>query len=145
VAWDGVSLVGWPALLLVWESAMATFWLLPSLLTALTAAALRGQVSRRVFGFTLVARIWGMCYSIYLIHYPLISLWGRLTTRIRVTDSFAVNLLIQTALIVPFVLAGSAVFFVLAEKPFMANAWPGRVWSALKGSKSLTRPESVSQ
>ncbi len=142
--WDGVSLVGWPALFLIWESAAATFWLLPPVLTMLTAAAIRGHASRRVFGFTPVARIGGMCYSIYLVHYLLISLVGRLSGRVLVTDSFAVNLLIQMAVLVPVVVAGSAVFFVIAERPFMTKHWPARVWSVLTGrprSRPLPEPQ----
>ena len=70
-----------------------------------------------------MAVIGGMCYSIYLLHYPLIALIMTFTKRIIWTDSFTINYMIQFALIVPLLLFVSAVFFYYVEKPCMKRDW----------------------
>jgi peptidoglycan/LPS O-acetylase OafA/YrhL len=69
-----------------------------------------------------IATIGGMCYSIYLVHYPIFVLLGR---HLPVEDlqpdlAFAVT----CALLLPIGLLASAVFFVLVERPCMDPAWP---------------------
>jgi hypothetical protein len=67
-----------------------------------------------------------MCYSIYLLHYPLIPFLGRVTTRLGV-ESASADLLVQLALIVPPALAASAVYVALVERQCMDPAWPSRL------------------
>jgi peptidoglycan/LPS O-acetylase OafA/YrhL len=48
--------------------------------------------------------------------------------------------LFQAALILPCVLIGSAILFLLFEKPFMAKDWPARWKSRVS---ELLRPEQI--
>jgi peptidoglycan/LPS O-acetylase OafA/YrhL len=73
-----------------------------------------------------VTAIGGMCYSIYLIHYQVISLVGRFTKDLPFSRYFWVNLLVQTVVVGLPTLGFSAIFFLTVEKPCMRKDWPGR-------------------
>jgi len=72
-----------------------------------------------------------MCYSIYLIHYEVISAVARFTKPVSEGAPYWIHLLVQ------FVMVGSAVvficglYFVLLEKPCMRRDWPRALWTAL--------------
>ena len=53
-----------------------------------------------------------------------------LTARVSATTLFSVNYLIQAVLVLPGVLAVSAVVFLLLEKPCMRRDWPQRLRGA---------------
>lgn len=84
---------------------------------------LRNPVIKGIFSYKYIPVIGGMSYSIYLLHYPVVSMLGRFTLKIQVTHNYAVNLLFQSAVLVAATLIISAVFFVYLEKPFMSPAW----------------------
>lgn len=70
----------------------------------------------------LIYLIGGMCYSIYLLHYPLISFitplvmgFLNLENRISVTFGFVIVIII--------ILLIASIFFVLIEKPAMYKDW----------------------
>jgi peptidoglycan/LPS O-acetylase OafA/YrhL len=136
--WDAVALAGWPALLFVDLTADAGRWLLPPLLFVLFLATFRGQATARVFRIHLLTTIGGMCYTIYLLHYPLMSMLYRLTSG-EGLDNYAADLVAQAAIVLPFVLAVSAVFFLAVERPCMDPAWVGKVRRRL-GRKSAPAP-----
>jgi len=125
--WDGVGIVGWIALLAVWTLVTNpnVLFLAPAFLVFY--ATFRGRVIRAVFSNVWITTIGGMCYSIYLLHYPLISAVGRHTTPIASHGGFIAHLLVQMALVVPIVLVASTIFFVLIERPCMRKDWPQRL------------------
>lgn len=87
-------------------------------------ATFRGGYLNKILKFKVFSVIGGMCYTIYLLHYPLIAFTMQFTHRLAVTSSFWVNLLIQSVLIIPVILVVSAIFFVLIERPCMEKEWP---------------------
>jgi peptidoglycan/LPS O-acetylase OafA/YrhL len=126
-AWDVVTLLGWPALFWVWVSTPWTPWVFPFATLLLFAAAFRGRSSSQVLGNRWLTTIGGMCYSIYLIHYTFISVAGRMSIHLRLTDIFWVNLLLQIAIVAPLTLVASALYFVTFERPFMDREWPAKL------------------
>lgn len=78
---------------------------------------------KRVFSMGWIPIIGGMCYSIYLLHYTLISLLGRLTLKIQITDQFLPNMLLQLVLLIVPAIFISAIYYYLVERPFMAGKW----------------------
>ena len=64
-----------------------------------------------------------MCYSIYLLHYTIISALGRYTLQIHLTDYYLPNLMLQTMLLGIPVLVISSVFYLYVERPFMSKKW----------------------
>jgi len=131
--WDIVSLVGWPALALLWMQDAQYPALFLVLAFVLFCAGFRGTISSRVLGIPVVATIGGMCYSIYLLHFPLISIIGRHTLLIGSTRAQWVHLLIQSAIIIPPVLLVCVVYFALIERPCMERDWPQKLAARLRG------------
>jgi peptidoglycan/LPS O-acetylase OafA/YrhL len=130
--WDLVALAGWPLLFLVLQSKGLTLWLFPALVFMLYCAAFRGRWINRLICNRWITAVGGMCYSIYLIHYEVISAVGRFT---KVLGAHLPN---PVYLIVQFVLVGGAIvlvcglYFMLLEKPCMRRDWPQRLWAYAK-------------
>ncbi len=74
-----------------------------------------------------ISGIGGMCYTIYLIHLPIIEFMIKITNNVWFTDSYIINFVIQFFLIVPVILGISIVFFLLVEKPCMDKNWPSQL------------------
>jgi peptidoglycan/LPS O-acetylase OafA/YrhL len=66
-----------------------------------------------------ITAIGGMCYSIDLIHLPLIEFFIRVTKNIAVTSYFTVNFLIQFILLAPFLLVFSSISSLLKNRVCM--------------------------
>ncbi|MEP7087206.1 MAG: acyltransferase, partial [Gemmatimonadota bacterium] len=75
-----------------------------------------------------------MCYSIYLLHFALISIIGRHTLSVGSSSAQWIHLLLQTAIIVPPVLLVCGVYFALIERPCMERDWPEKLMTRLRGS-----------
>ena len=80
-----------------------------------------------------ITAIGGMCYSIYLIHLPILELYVRFSKHIIVTDIFTINYLVQFVCMVPILLTVSILFYLLIEKPCMEKDWPAKLIAYLKG------------
>jgi peptidoglycan/LPS O-acetylase OafA/YrhL len=128
--WDAIALAAWCGVVGV-QFHDATQSLLPLVILAAYVATFRGVVFHRMFSQPWLVTIGGMCYTIYLYHFYIISAVGRWTTGLSAGSGYLANICLQAALILPFVLAVSAVLFVLCEKPFMVRDWPARWKSAL--------------
>ena len=130
--WDVVSAVGWALLLVLLVGGGALVeWVSPWLILLLYVAAFRGLAINRFVTNVWIATIGGMCYSIYLLHNYLVAALGMLTERVLAAGPFTLRLLVQFALITPFVLALSAIFFRWVERPCMRPDWPRRLKAAL--------------
>jgi peptidoglycan/LPS O-acetylase OafA/YrhL len=84
---------------------------------------LKNDLLKKIFSYKFIPIIGGMCYSIYLLHYTIISIFGRYTMRIHLTSYYLPNLLLQIILLTIPVLLISAVFYYYIERPFMSNKW----------------------
>jgi len=142
VAWDAVSFIGWPLALwsLRWETVAE--WTFPLAIFLLYTAAFRGRFSRRVFSQPVITAVGGMCYSIYLLHYEVISgvgtLWGRLG--LAASNWFGLALLMVATCTSILLVCG--LYFVFLEKPCMRPQW----WCGAGCSrKSRYRAPSMAQ
>lgn len=86
-----------------------------------------------IFSNPVICVIGGACYSIYLIHYPLISIIGN---KIIDKTNYTVFILIECI----FVLIASSIFYLLIERPCMDKNWPKKV-AAL--ARSIRAPHLV--
>jgi peptidoglycan/LPS O-acetylase OafA/YrhL len=130
--WDVVGLTAWPMLFLILHKPWLTHWLFPGLVFVLYAAAFRGWIFNRIFVNRWITIIGGMCYSIYLIHYEVISATGRFTKKISEGLPYWLHLSIQTLLVGAAILLICGLYFVLLEKPCMRRDWPQRFWKAIQ-------------
>jgi peptidoglycan/LPS O-acetylase OafA/YrhL len=87
----------------------------------------------RFFTNPLVATIGGMCYSIYLLHFGLMSFVGKLLLN---RGWFGGETATYYAMMVIFLATSigvSAIFFLWFEKPFMQRDWHKRWWARMRG------------
>jgi peptidoglycan/LPS O-acetylase OafA/YrhL len=84
----------------------------------------RGVVLNAVLTLPLVTTVGGMCYSIYLLHNVILNNTLFVTKDLAPTGAYGVDLALQLLIMGPFVVAVSAVFFVLVERPCMDKDWP---------------------
>ena len=126
LGWDLASLAGWPALvaLLLWGQAPAL--IAPVALVAYFGA-FRGTISSRFFCHPVITLTGGMCYSMYLLHYAVISASGRLFKRFLIGSNFTTRFVLDALVVIPVVLVVTGVFFVLIERPCMDPTWPSKV------------------
>ena len=83
---------------------------------------------KSIFQNKVLTTIGGMCYSIYLLHFALISFTGTRTFSLKATRLYEPNILLQMALHLPIILFVSSIYYLLIEKPCMDPAWPKKVW-----------------
>jgi peptidoglycan/LPS O-acetylase OafA/YrhL len=138
--WDLLALVGWPLLLVLMEWPNLTALALPFFIFWLFYAVFRGVYVRRILIHPLLTVIGGMCYTIYLIHFQVISLGGRLFSPLLISDRFFINYMIELPLYLFMILSASVIFFYFIEKPCMKKGWPRRLLSRLQGW-AMSRPE----
>lgn len=116
--WDIATL---PLLLLIFaiQRSDLLLHLLPGLTAGLLACAIRGHWTNKVLSLPLIVIVGGMCYSIYLYHFFVISLIGRYTLPLFAGHSYTTQFCLQSLMIVPATIAICSIFFLLIEKPFM--------------------------
>jgi peptidoglycan/LPS O-acetylase OafA/YrhL len=137
-AWDALALCLWP---LVWYGGRyVDHLLLPFVIIALYLAAFRGRLSSALFSSPLLTNIGGMCYSIYLFHFPIIYAVKHNTGYWHIGSNFWVFFALQCALILPAVLFFCGAFFVLVERPCMDREWPRKLWQRWQAAMVWAKP-----
>lgn len=142
--WDAVAVAACGGIVASWDApSVAASLALPAAVGALYLAAFRGRATGAVLGNRWLATIGGMCYSIYLLHYLVISAVGRVTLPYFRTEAFWPYLLAQLAVLSLAVLAVCGTFFVLVERPCMERDRPARLMARLRGRRAETTGVAV--
>lgn len=136
--WDVVTLIMWPLTFFVLQSQSLMHWFFPWFILLLYCAAFLGTWTNRFLSLSWATAIGGMCYSIYLTHYEVVSAVGRFTRPITEGWPYWLHLLIQFGLIALNVVVVCGLYFVILEKPCMRRDWPQRLWNAVR--TKLKRP-----
>jgi len=92
---------------------------------------LHGSVSRRVLSIPWISVIGGMCYTIYLIHMPILEVGANLTSKVGAGLPYPIYLMIQSCFLLPAVLVASIIFYVMIERPCMNKNWPSNLVNAV--------------
>lgn len=132
-AWDFVI----PAVLVAdtyFRNSTWNYLFLPFLILIFAVGAFRGKAAFRILGNPWVATIGGMCYTIYMYHCLLISLFARLTCRWQ-THILWLDMLMQFLVMSGPIIIISAILFALFERPFMRKDWPARLGALLTGRR----------
>jgi peptidoglycan/LPS O-acetylase OafA/YrhL len=93
-------------------------------------AAFRGTLTAKFLGHPWITTMGGMCYTIYMYHWLMISALVRVTGGLR-THILWLDLLIQFVLMSVIIIGVCAVLFALFERPFMQRDWPARLWNKI--------------
>ena len=95
---------------------LATYW-----------GGMLGRHASKFLAAAAVSVIGGACYSIYLVHVPIIQAWSELVKRaVAPPASLAESWLLMLPAI-PLAIAAGLVFFALIERPTMKPDWPQRL------------------
>lgn len=141
VVWDVLALATVPLVVMLRTRTGVASWLptgsgvtwltteaaLPWLFFVACLGAFRGVVLNAFLRLPLVTTVGGMCYSIYLLHNVFLNNTLFLTKDLAPTGVYALDFALQALIMVPLVVATSAVFFVLVERPCMDRTWPQRL------------------
>lgn len=98
-----------------------TDWVLRSIALFLTIIASLHLVHlKKIVTNKWVTIIGGMCYSLYLLHFPFYHLTMKLfTNHLTIAGSYEITFLLQSLIFIPLSILAITVFFLLVEKPFM--------------------------
>jgi peptidoglycan/LPS O-acetylase OafA/YrhL len=130
--WDllfGVALFLLPAL------ELSSYWsqhLLDRFLFTASIGVLFCGVHKGVFANRLLTRPYfylagGMCYSLYMLHYPFFVLLGGHVDFIDSTGFFGVDLAVNALWVLPVLAVPVLSFYLLIERPCMDPRWPERL------------------
>lgn len=143
LAWDAVTVLGWPVLIFLVGHIHEPGWgrwcvvAMPLVMLPLFLAAFRGRWTNWLVTLHPIPAIGGMCYSIYLIHNPLLGVTLNLTSALDPGGPYLLRYLVQLGINALIVLVCSAIFYLLVERPCMNPNWYKEV-----GAK-LRRPRAV--
>jgi len=93
----------------------------------------------KFLSYPFVTNIGGMCYSIYMLHSPIIYVFGKYVVSVTFSRYSIVNFSIYLILILSLILLISAIFFQLIEKPCMERDWHKKLFNRLKKVKQERR------
>ena len=78
----------------------------------------------KILTFQWITIIGGMCYTIYMLHQPLMAVFlNRFFGNGMIKNSLWTDFTIKLLLVLLLVLAASTVFFILVERPCMKRGW----------------------
>lgn len=101
----------------------------------------------RFLSFKLITNIGGMCYSIYLLHYPIISMFGNPLLKYSFSNYAIINTLFYSLVLIFAIMTISSTFFLLIERPCMDKDWYKKIFRRpikVKNSiKSIKLPNLV--
>jgi len=89
--------------------------------------AMHNTFWKRTMSISWMAVIGGMCYTIYLIHAPVIDYIGDVAHNFRISEHYMPNLFLNTLISIPLILIFSAIYFRLIERPCMDKTWPQKL------------------
>lgn len=149
--WDVVALASVPLVVMLHtESGVARLLpaaahpvlgelVVPWLFLAAYLGVFRGVALNALLTLPVITTIGGMCYSIYLLHNVFLNNTLFLTRGLAPFGAYAPDLLLQLLIMGPLIVAFSAVFFVLVERPCMDKAWPQHLAQWLRQRSARTR------
>jgi len=117
------SFIGFIALLLIVFVPSITsytcYWIKILAFIVLFYVVLTNQRIKKIFSNKYLTIIGGMCYSIYLLHFGVLSVAGKLLQSTRLPLSSLGLIPVYYILFAAVILIISAVYFLVVEKPFM--------------------------
>ena len=79
------------------------------------------------FSNKIITNIGGMCYSIYLLHFVIISFVGNPLLKINFSENQILNSSIYSIILLLAILVISTLFFIVIERPCMDKNWPTKL------------------
>lgn len=96
--------------------------ILDILILLIFVSVFKGRALNKIFNLQPIVIFGGMCYSIYLLHYPIFFGVSKISKYLLVQDSL-LNYIVQFVLSFVIMFIFASIFFILFEKPFMKSDW----------------------
>ncbi len=123
-AWDVAAVIGWLCIAIAAVAQVPHHIVLPPAIFMAYAGCLRGSWAKWLVTRPPVFIIGGMCYTIYLYHFIVIGLLGRVVVRVGSSGLYAVDLVLYAVSMFTGIVVICSVLFLLFERPFMNRHWP---------------------
>lgn len=130
---DLIGVLAFFTLMITWSEEYLKSILFTVALLLLIISAFKGKLLNKFLSNNWIASIGGMCYTIYLIHLPLLEFQFNLTRKFITIENYYLNFLIQFLIALPLIIGISAIFFLIIEKPFMEKDWHRKLAGKFKG------------
>ena len=121
--WKIGGIIGWAALIsLLFVGSIQNlggYFIKLTSIFFLIHSVLTHEGFKKMFSIPLVTVIGGMCYSIYLVHFAIISALGKIMFKYSLISGNRIFFLPYIFLFCITIVIVSAIFFKLIEKPFM--------------------------
>jgi peptidoglycan/LPS O-acetylase OafA/YrhL len=137
---DVVAIPGWLLILPLYFEQTAFFHfrpiaptMFPFLLLVLCWASFRSVYTRRFLASSFIMTVGGMCYSFYLLHFPLLHILGNYAVVPLGVNHIGFNTLLYSLIWGIPTLGATIIFFMLVEKPCMRKDWPQRMLARFTG------------
>jgi peptidoglycan/LPS O-acetylase OafA/YrhL len=78
---------------------------------------------KNLFSIKWISIIGGMCYTIYLIHLPVMATFGQYFVKYKITNEYFVYFILQLLIQGTLTIFFSSLFFYFIEKPCMQKDW----------------------
>lgn len=114
-------------LIIVKPSNLLNTFLYPFMIFVFYCFVLNVKFWKDIFSNKLLTSIGGMCYSIYLLHFAIISFVGMKIFYLKASGSYFFNVFVQIIIQLPIVLLISSIYYLLIERPCMDPKWPHKV------------------
>jgi peptidoglycan/LPS O-acetylase OafA/YrhL len=101
---------------------------LPFLGLAFFYAVFKSRLLNRVLTNKVLCIIGGMCYTIYLFHYPFICFITNRLMPLPIGDGYSLRILVHSLFIIPMLLVLCLMLYVLVERPCMDKRWPLKLY-----------------
>jgi peptidoglycan/LPS O-acetylase OafA/YrhL len=92
---------------------------------------LKNDTWKKIFSFKVITTIGGMCYTIYLIHFPILRAIFKISNKFVYDNNYILDLVIQLLIVLPIILICSSVVYLIIEKPCMDKEWPKKLLNKL--------------
>ena len=92
--------------------------------------------SLKFLSYPFITSVGGMCYSIYMLHSPIIYVFGKYIVMFSFSKYALLNFSIYLILLLTVILFISAIFFQLVERPCMQRDWHKKLFNRLKNLKT---------
>lgn len=103
--------------------------LFPFLILAFFIIVMGNNLWKHLFSYKLITVIGGMCYSIYLLHRTVMSLFDKWIYNTVHSGNILLDYVTSFIILSVCIVIVSSIFFILVEKPCMEKNWYKRIFS----------------
>ncbi len=91
-------------------------------------SALNGNIFNRFLSRPWIVAVGGMCYTIYLLHLPILHVLTGFVMRSSGLVGFVPGMIVSIVIVLPILFLSSVLFYLLIERPCMNPKWPANLW-----------------